>query len=133
VPEPRENINLLGEFLKEIQKPATDLPTREDPQEWIKIEDEKAKDQPAIIEHTSWATVDSIKAVLGNEYHRAFVRSSELRAQNRRERFRRVLSIPDRFVPVISDDGQLENLIDRNILLKEVGQKILSDMEEGNG
>lgn len=85
---------------------------------------------PATYEHAAWISGEKLEELLGGDLNTSMVRSTELRSKNIAEQLRAFLSVPERFVAVITDDQRFEYLVDRRILLEQVAKRLSSETHD---
>ncbi len=118
--DPGAAIDLLQEFLQRVQQPGP--PPAPDAERWVIIDTATNTH-----EHANWITADAIEQGLGRDLQADVIRSSELRSKNSAEQVRLILSMPNRFVPVVGDDQRFEYLVRRDVLVEQVAKAATLD------
>lgn len=116
--DPGSSIDLLKEFLQRIQaSPAP--PVARESGEWALLDA-----ATNTYEHAGWITSEGLDQMLARDFNTAALRSSELRSKTASEQLRTLLSVHEPFVAVTTDDQRFEYLIDRSVLLEQVGRTV---------
>lgn len=117
--DPSPSIDLLNEFLQRIQAPPAPPPTPTELDDWVLI------DSPTqTYEHAQWIDGGELEEILGFDFHRPTINSSDLTAMKSSEQLRAFLAIPERFIAVVESDKRFEYLVDRAALIEQVVRNI---------
>ncbi|HPH34258.1 MAG TPA: hypothetical protein PLU94_02090 [Methanoregulaceae archaeon] len=116
---PEVRINIMIKFLNSIQKKRSEIPS-DKLYEWVRIDSNPEETDQDIHEHSRFIDADKLEEILGNGLFRPAVSEHDLDSMNVRERVRKILSYPYRFVAVTSENGRFEYLVDRNKLIEQL-------------
>jgi hypothetical protein len=103
-------VSALQGFLVRVQKP--EKPEGEETH-W-----EEISAQETTYEYASWLTADGIEDLLGDQLNREYIRASELDRRVGAERSKRILQVPQRYIPLVDDSDKFRELIDRQVVLE---------------
>ncbi len=109
------SIDLLRNFLNQIQSPL--LPP-DNPNKWAYLESTSPT-----YEHGQWITGELIEKNLGSNLNKGYIRSSELRAKSEKEQLNMIVSMPDPYIVVVTDDYRFEYVLDRLKILEQSFRK----------
>lgn len=115
-------IEILRKFLERVQSPA--IPPSDKEAEWVQIDSTLPPILPTR-EHAQWLTAELIETILGSDCHNESVSASG----PKKDLLESLLSITKRYVAVISNQGRLDYLVDRSILLEQVVDRVTSQID----
>jgi hypothetical protein len=125
--DPQPSIELLKEFLQEVQTPLAPPVLPVEPNSWVVI------DEPTNTrEHAAWINGESLENILGDDANRSSIGSSELRLKGTSSQLRAILSVPDRFVAVTGEGQRFEYLVNRDVVLELVARQLALASEESS-
>lgn len=110
-------IDLLREFLKNVQGVYMDPVLPPEPEEWVVI-DAASNTR----EHATWVTAEALEQWLGPHLQTDTVGSSELRSKSPAEQVALFLTASGRFVGVVGDDQRFKYLMRRDVLVEQVAK-----------
>ena len=120
--DPGPSIELLQQFLQRVQAlPTLPPPAKTPPRIGCRI------DSANTIEHAHWIKSEALEELLGEDFHTSAVRTADLKVKETAEQLREILATPGRYVAVTGEEGRFEYLIDRNLLLEQVAQKMSTE------
>lgn len=111
-------IELFTKFLQKVQ--ITTIPLPNDAVEWVLI-DTQTQER----EHARWLTAEFIEIILGSDCHTETISA----LSSKSEQIQALLKIPKRFVAATSNQGRLEYLVDRSVLLEQVADRVAAQTD----
>lgn len=117
--------SLFREFLQRVQALPTPAPITPESDNWVRLDTKGAPALAPTYEHAHWISSETLEQILGADLKTSTIRASEVRAKNPTEQMRAILSLPDRYVPVTTEEQRFEYLIDRSVVLNLMGKKLL--------
>ena len=111
-------IVLLTKFLDKVQSIAIPPPGKDE--EWVLIDT-----TTFTREHAQWLTADLIETMLGVDCHTETVPALGAK----KDQLTALMAVPKRFVAVTSNQGRLDYLVDRSILLEQVADRVASQLD----
>jgi len=124
---PDPAINILREFLNEIQKQRPDPISKFwDTTEWESI---KSEDNIETYEHAKWLDATSLEDVLGNNLSTSYIELSDFRARSNADQVKAIVSQSGRYVPLVREDRRFDRLIDRHQIIERVASQVVEAAE----
>jgi hypothetical protein len=124
--DPGPGIALLRVFLENVQQgsgaqPNNNLQVQDDTERWTIIDETNL-----IYEHGSWIGGGSLEDILRNDAHRSTLNASLLASDEKGKQVRALLAINESFIPVVSENGRFEYLLDQKVLMEQMSRLIPS-------
>lgn len=121
----RPGIDLLQEFLSEIQSPpqppAVLQPINLAESEWVQLERKEPHDVDTY-EHAEWIDSNDIAELLGEDLHHASIGEGELRVLSATKQYKAILSKSDQYIALVDEVGRFKGLLNRCAIL---GQAVM--------
>lgn len=117
----RPGIDLLQEFLSEIQSPPQPPPVPlplnlAESDEWVKLERKEPNDFDTY-EHAEWIDSNDLAELLGEDLHHASIREGELRVLSPTKQYEVIFSKSDQYIALVDEVGRFKGLLNRCAIL----------------
>ena len=121
----RPGIDLLQEFLSEIQSPpqppAVLQPINLAESEWVQLERKEPHDVDTY-EHAEWIDSNDVAELLGDDLYHASIREGQLKALSPTKQYEAILSKSDQYIALVDEVGRFKGLLNRCAIL---GQAVM--------
>ena len=118
--EVRPGIDLLQEFLSEIQSPpqppAVLQPINLAESEWVQLERKEPHDVDTY-EHAEWIDSNDVAELLGDDLYHASIREGQLKALSPTKQYEAILSKSDQYIALVDEVGRFKGLLNRCAIL----------------
>lgn len=116
----RPGIDLLQEFLSEIQSPpqppAVLQPINLAESEWVQLERKEPHDVDTY-EHAEWIDSNDVAELLGDDLYHASIREGQLKALSPTKQYEAILSKSDQYIALVDEVGRFKGLLNRCAIL----------------
>jgi len=116
----RPGIDLLQEFLSEIQSPPQPPPVLQPinlaESEWVQLERKEPHDVDTY-EHAEWIDSNDVAELLGDDLYHASIREGQLKALSPTKQYEAILSKSDQYIALVDEVGRFKGLLNRCAIL----------------